>query len=303
MAGFLGIDHPLIAVRDIDRVRKRYAELGFTMTAVGKHPWGTSTALAMFDQCLLELMGIYDESLLDEIPAGDFRFGRTVYDHLNEREGISLLALHSEDAAADVETVAKRGIVSQGTISFGRDVVLPDGRPDRTATTLKILNDPKLPRLSNFLCQQHRPELIYVPQWLSHANGANGISQVTILVAHKDQAAVRSRFSGLYGTDALFESPGGFGARTGNGNFVVADRSAIEKMYGDLTESLRADEGPYCVAIHVTVASMDRFVPFLDGAGANYRRDGMEVRLTDAEPYGNVFLAFVESPTRRRAIS
>jgi hypothetical protein len=299
MAGFLGIDHPLIVVRDIDQVRDRYAGLGFTMTAVGKHPWGTSTALAMFDQCLLELMSIYDESLLDEMPAGDFRFGRTVHDHLEEREGISLLALHSEDATADVETLASRGIVSQGTISFGRDVVLPDGRPDRTATTLKILNDPKLPRLSNFLCQQHRPELIYVPQWLSHANGANGICQVTILAAPKDQAAVRARLGGLYGTDALFDSPGGFGAQTGNGNFVVADRHTIEKMYGDLPASLRADDGPYCVAIHVTVGSLDRLVPFLDRAGTNYRHDGDELKLTDAASYGNVFLAFVERVATR----
>lgn len=294
MAGFLGIDHPLIAVRDIDRVRDRYAALGFTMTAVGKHPWGTSTALAMFDQCLLELMSIYDESLLDRMPAGDFRFGRTVYDHLQQREGISLLALHSEDAESDVEIVARRGIVSQGTIGFGRDVVLPDGRPDRTATTLKILNDPKLPRLSNFLCQQHRPDLIYVPQWLSHPNGADGIAQVTILAAPKDHAAVRARFGGLYGTDALFESPGGFGARTGNGNFVVADRSTIETTYGELPADLRADEGPYCVAIHVTVASIERLVPFLDRAGAAYRRDEKAVRLTQAAPYGNVFLAFVD---------
>src|SRR5271167_5002154 len=102
MSKFLGIDHPLIVVRDIELMRDRYAALGFTMTPVGRHPWGTSTSLAMFDRCLLELMGVYDESLIDLLPAGDFRFGRTIRDHLREREGISLLALHSDDAEEDV---------------------------------------------------------------------------------------------------------------------------------------------------------------------------------------------------------
>ncbi|GGF42290.1 hypothetical protein GCM10011611_55900 [Aliidongia dinghuensis] len=296
MAGFLGIDHALIVVRDIDLVRDRYATLGFTMTPVGRHPWGTSTSLAMFDQCLLEIMSIYDESLLDEKPVGDFRFGRTIYKHLREREGISLLALHSEDAAGDVEIVQRRGIVSQGTIAFGRDVVLPDGRPDRTATTLKILYDPALPRLSNFICQQHRPELIYVPQWLSHPNGANGISRVTILARPEHQEKVRTRLSGLYGAEAIFDHPGGFGARTGNGVFVVADRAAVEKIYGALPVSLRDAAEPCCIAIHVTVSSVARVIPFLDAAEAEYRRDGNEISLVDAEAYGNVFLAFSERP-------
>lgn len=300
MPGFLGIDHPLILVRDIEGMRERYAALGFTMTAMGKHPWGTSTSLAMFDRCLIELMSIYDERLIDEKPAGNFRFGRKIRDHLAEREGISLLALHSEDASGDVAIVRQRGIASQGTIAFGRDVVLPDGRPDRTATTLEIIDDPDLPRLSNFICQQHRPELIYVPKWLSHANRATGICQVTILAKPEDQPRVRRRLAGLYGADALFEHPGGFGARTGNGCFIVADKAAVEATYGDLPASLAAETEPCCVAIHVTLPDVGLIVPFLDEAGAGYRRVNDEIRLLEAERYGNVFLVFVATGAARK---
>jgi hypothetical protein len=292
MAGFLGIDHPLIVIRDIDAMRARYGRLGFTMTPVGRHPWGTSTSLAMFDQCLLELMSVYDESLIDEKPAGSFRFGRTIRDHLAEREGISLLALHSDDAEGDSAMVAARGIACQGTIAFGRDVVLPDGRPDRTATTLKILTDPALPRLSNFLCQQHRPDLIYVPQWLAHPNGAKGIGRVTVLASPEDQPRVRTRMAGLYGVEAIAESPGGFRVQTGNGVFVVADQSVVEETYGALPAALAASAEPCCVAIHVTLAAIADIVPFLDAAGTAYRRAGDEIRLADAESFGNVFLAF-----------
>jgi len=93
-----GIDHPLIAVHDMPLVRSRFASIGFNMTPPGKHPWGTSTSLAIFNGCLLEIMGIYDASLVDVKPAGDFKFGRHVYEHLCEREGVALTALHSVDS-------------------------------------------------------------------------------------------------------------------------------------------------------------------------------------------------------------
>ena len=45
-----GIDHPLILLRDIEAGRAFYQRLGFTMTPVGLHPWGTSTSLAVLER-------------------------------------------------------------------------------------------------------------------------------------------------------------------------------------------------------------------------------------------------------------
>ncbi len=292
MGGFLGIDHPLIVVRDIETMRARYQALGFTMTPIGKHPWGTSTSLAMFDRCLLELMSIYDETLIDLSPAGDFRFGRTIRDHLAEREGVSLLALNSDDAAGDAAIVEARGIACQGTIHFGRDVVLPDGRSDRTATTLKILHDPELPRLSNFICQQHRPELIYVPKWLQHANGVAGICQITIMAETADQPRVRQRLAGLYGCESVTPRAGGFAVGTGNGSFIVADAQTIIATYGALPSDLQTSSQPCCVAIHVRAADISRPIAVLQAAGAKYVSDATSVKLLQPERYGNVFLVF-----------
>ena len=163
MNASFGIDHPLLATNDIAGLRNRLSALGFNMTSIGKHPWGTSTSLAMFDGCLLEIMGIADNTLLDEKPAGEFRFGRHVYEHLQIREGVALSALHSTDSLADAQHAQNAGFVVAGHLEFGRDVELPDGTSDRTKTTLALLPDASFPRLSFFLCQQHRPDLIYVP--------------------------------------------------------------------------------------------------------------------------------------------
>lgn len=294
MAGFLGIDHPLIAFRDLTQAVERYSALGFQLTPVGKHPWGTSTVLAMFDCCALELMGVYDESLIDQKPIGDFRFGRTVRDQLAEREGITLLALHSNDAEGDAAAVQGRGVICQGTVEFGRDVVLPGGQKDRTKTTLKILQSSDLPRLSNFACQQHRPELIYVPGWLQHPNKAFGISRVTILAERSDHGRVRKRLAGLYCEDALFEFADGFGARTGNGDFIVLDRQAAADRYGDIPAAF-SSSAPCYIAIDVRVPDVATVMPFIEAANIKHKRGESSVLLTDAGHFGNVFLSFVSS--------
>jgi len=187
MNASFGIDHPLLATNNIESLRNRLIALGFNMTPIGKHPWGTSTSLAMFDGCLLEIMGIYDSTLIDAVPAGDFRFGRHVYEHLQRREGIALTALHSTNSQADAQQAHKAGLRVAGHLEFSREVTLPDGSTDQTKTTLALLPNDAFPRLSFFLCQQHRPELIYVPEWLKHPNTtANGVVRILNAYAYEN---------------------------------------------------------------------------------------------------------------------
>lgn len=293
MANVLGIDHPLVAVRDIDAMRARYEALGFRMTPVGRHPWGTCTSLAIFHDCLVELMGIYDETLIDEKALEGFSFGRTVRDDLRAREGVSLCALHSDDADKDAATLAARGFACQGTIGFGRDVVLPDGRPDRTATTLKILACDDLPRLSNFACQQHRRDLVEVPAWMDHPNGCTGYAGVAILAERNDWHRVRARLAGLYGEPALFETADGFGAHTDNGDFAVLDRAAATERYGQIPPEIAGDLRPCYLAIEISAPDLDRVRAFLEHEAC--RDEGERIVLTDAARFGNVFLAFVSA--------
>jgi hypothetical protein len=296
MFPFLGIDHPLVVVRDLNAVAERYAALGFAPRPVGRHPWGTTMRLVQFGGSSIELMGVEDETLLDQHAVEDFSFGRTIRDQLGEREGISLLALNSQDAEADAAIVTARGIRCQGTINFGRDVPLEDGRSDRTRTTLKIFVDPRLPRLGNFAVHQHRPDLIFRPDWLLHPNGVSRICQVTIMADRMHWPVVRQRLAGLYGEEALFEAGEGFGARTGNGCFVVLDKAAIEATYAPLPRELAGEHRPCCVAIHMTVPDIRRALPFIESAGVEFGTTESRLWLREAQPYGNVFLMFESSP-------
>jgi hypothetical protein len=291
MSNVLGIEHPLILFRDLDAAIARFQALGFSTTAVGHHPWGTSMSLAQFDRCSIELMSIYDETLIDERPAGEFRFGRYMRDRLKEREGMSLVALFSGDAERDAAVLQERGIAVDGTVEFGRPVTLPDGREGRTATTLKILFDPDLPRVSHFVCHQHRPELIWVPEWLTHPNGAHGIAGVTYFAP--DPNALRPRFGGLYGEAAIMLTDGGLSVQTGNGIFEIRDEPGVERRFGRLPEAIRDAGQPCGVAISVRVDDVENVAQRMrQGGVAHVVHDG-RARIQRPEDYGNVWLEFV----------
>ena len=290
MNASFGIDHPLIAVHDIVQLRERLVAMGFNMTAIGKHPWGTSTSLAMFDGCLIEIMGMYDESLIDEVPAGDFHFGRHVHEHLMQREGVALSALHSTDSEADARRAQEAGFELAGHLEFGREVTLPDGRQDRTKTTLALLPDSRWPRLSLFLCQQHRPELIYVPQWLEHPNTVHGICGITILAELDSQLALVEKFSALYGVAESVE--GGYRLRTANGQIQLLSSQIIESELGTLPEQVLADEQPGIVGMDLRYGDATLLRQYLQASGVGFdEREGV-FSLLQAQDMGNTFFRF-----------
>lgn len=290
MNASFGIDHPLVATHDIDALRDRLISMGFNMTAIGKHPWGTSTSLAMFNGCLLEIMGIYDDSLIDEVPAGDFRFGRHVFEHLARREGVALTALHSTNSKTDADHAASSGFDVAGHLEFGRDVTLPDGTAGRTKTTLALLPDAAFPRLSFFLCQQHRPELIYVPDWLVHPNKVTGICGVNIVASPETHTALKTRFGNLY--DGYKMLDGGFKFDTANGVLRVFDAPSYSRTIGPLPSAVAQDKTPCIAGMDFTMSDPEALLGHLRSSGTAYTGDPSGITLSDAALTANTTFRF-----------
>lgn len=290
MNASFGIDHPLLATHDIEALRARLISLGFNMTSIGKHPWGTSTSLAMFDGCLLEIMGIYDETLLDEVPAGDFRFGRHIFENLKIREGVALSALHSTNSVQDAEHALQAGFTVAGHLKFGRDVVLPDGTAGRTKTTLALLPNAQFPRLSFFLCQQHRPDLIYVPDWLKHPNTVDGICGVNIVAHEKHHAALKTQFGGLY--QDLEALSGGFQFQTANGVLRVMTADAFESDIGPLADEIRQEDTPSIAGMDFTTGDMSVLTQYVINSKIGHRAVENGVVLTNQSLIANTIIRF-----------
>jgi catechol 2,3-dioxygenase-like lactoylglutathione lyase family enzyme len=290
-----GIDHPLVLVRDIEAARTFYARLGFTLTPVGLHPWGTSTSLAVMQRSALELMGVYDETLIDELAAGPFRFGRHMRDALAEREGLSLVALHSQDTEADAAAMVARGIVSQGPIGFRRRVRPPGHDWDEAVVSLDILLDPALPRVSHFLARQHKPHLLWVPEWMRHANGAYAIAAVTYLAA--DPAPLLTRLGKMFGTIA--ERDTGWEIATGQGIFRVLRPEQWHSMFGATPRPVLTEGEPGGVAVDVAVPAIPPVRELLRQSGIATLATPKGLTVRDVAACGNVAIRFVGELIRR----
>jgi hypothetical protein len=144
-----GIDHLVLCVNDLKKARALYELLGFTMTPVAQHPFGTGNTLAQMDGCFLEVLAVTKP---DDIPEAD---AENFY------------------APFDFQRLAK----------------LPDGSEATVGFSLTFLSDPRLRDLSFFTCMQWRPDLFWKPDYQRHANGALTIDEVFVIAPTPADAA------------------------------------------------------------------------------------------------------------------
>lgn len=56
----LGIDHPVVSVRNHPKAVEQYKCLGFAPSPISYHPWGSVLTLMMFENNFIEVIGIDD---------------------------------------------------------------------------------------------------------------------------------------------------------------------------------------------------------------------------------------------------
>ena len=247
----LGIDHPVVAVRDLAAAAAAWRRLGFHTTPLSRHPWGTANHLVVLDRDFIELIAVDRASkIVKPVNPEDFRFGAPVAAVLERRQGIAMLALHSEAARADHDAAVGRGVPSAGIVVFRREVLLAGGRSDTSAATLGLFWNEAQPGLSTYAYQQHRPDLVWRPEWRRHANGADAVLRVTYCAG--DPEAARPYYAALYGEDRIGVEDAGLKVRTPNGQIqVVSANRLADRFAGVVAETPAAADLPCGVAIRV----------------------------------------------------
>jgi catechol 2,3-dioxygenase-like lactoylglutathione lyase family enzyme len=178
------IDHVVIAVRNLDEAADFYRRLGFQVGARNLHPWGTENRLIQFGSSFVELITVGAHANL--IPPHDrrrFSFGAFIRDYLQQREGLAMLALSSNNAQRDAALFAESGAGDFETFSFERNGVRPDGTNTRVAFSLAFARDSNAPEAGFFVCQQHLPENFWDSRFQRHANRASNITAVALTTA------------------------------------------------------------------------------------------------------------------------
>lgn len=266
-----GIDHIVIAVRNLDAAAQRYESLGFTLTPRARHntDMGTSNRLAQFPGGnFIELLEVdRPETLLPHdfsTTPGRFSFGAHNRKFLETGEGLSMLVLAGTDCRADAAAFAADGIGTFQPYEFERQATLPDGSRVTVAFGLAFAASPAMPRIAFFTCHNKTPEHFWKPAFQSHANGAQRIAAVYIAA---ESPAEHKPFVAAFTGGAITDIPGGFRASCGVQELLVLDPHHIK----DIAPDARIDlgQGPVFAGFALeTAAPGQTAVPATDACGA-----------------------------------
>lgn len=171
--GIAGIDHVIVAVRDLERAKGVWARLGFTLTPRGRHIGrGTANYCIMFGENYLELMGIADAA--DGV--------ERLASFLARREGPMAAAFAPAGTAAQArDALLRRGLHPSEPRALSRRTELPDETLNPRFSLVTLPPD-ETPGLDSFLCSHLTPELMRRPEWLNHPNGVRRLDAIHVLV-------------------------------------------------------------------------------------------------------------------------
>jgi hypothetical protein len=253
-----GIDHLVLAGRDLEAMGERYRTLGFTLTPSARHPFGTGNSLVQLDGCFLELLAVVDPAVVPEHRPGHFSFAAFNRDFLLDGEGFAMLVLDSTDARADVAHLRACGLDTYAPFDFSRKAKLPGGEEVTVGFSLAFATHKDIPRAAFFTCQQHAPQHFWKPEYQRHANTAETILEVCLV------AEDPKRFDGLLAQFAEAkpeEMRGGTRIATARGDIVMITPQAFVDRYGIGPPS--PAQGPRLAGFAVGV----RETYFIDGLG------------------------------------
>jgi len=277
--GINGIDHCLVGVHDLETARRSFARLGFTLSAMGRHPrWGTANTCLMFPQNYIELLSIVDDSAANPV----------LRQFLHHRQGLTAVALATDDAGEAAAALAAAGLAAPAPEDLSRTLELPEG-PAEPRFRLLHLPPEATPNLTLMLTQHLDPALVWRPEWQVHANGAQAITAVTVVV--DDPEGLIEPYEAIFGAGSGSTTDDTLAVFTGRDRIMFVTPTDLGLLYPGIkvAEDLAL---PWIAALSLRVADTDATVACLEAGSVPYlRTDDGVVRVAPEEACG-VILEF-----------
>jgi hypothetical protein len=197
--GIESLDHPVLAAKDLDSVRVSYERLGFTIPPRGSHvEWGTGNLCIMFPDDYLQIRGIVDAT----------RFTMNLDKHLDRYgEGLMGVAFRTDDVHASYTDMIEHGMHVSEPRTLTRNFEHPEGWT-QPQFELCVPEADDIAGLMHVVVLQHiTPALIRRPEFLTHANGCVGVSDMSGII--QSVAEIADKLALLLGDDAVSVSHDG----------------------------------------------------------------------------------------------
>jgi len=192
------LDHIGHFVPDLDAASDVLERMGFALTPFSLHintddpnvepkPAGTANRLIMLDEGYLEILGAVGE-VGDETPVA-----QQLLAQMERYVGVHLVAMCCADAEEQRKRLVDAGFPIGPAVDLRRDTEDADGNPDLVTFTV-IRPRPGAMKEGRIQFLRHnRPDLMWQQRWMTHANGAQALTDIVICVADMDEADDRFR--------------------------------------------------------------------------------------------------------------
>ncbi len=256
-----GIDHVFLLADDLDASLAQYQALGFTVSPRGLHSAakGTANHTIMFETDYFELLGIVT-------PTEGNKARRELL--AQNGQGLHAIACRIDNAAQAQEELADLGIGTHGLNDFVRPVPLADGGTGEAAFSTLIFDPNEVPLGMMFMCQHKTREVVWLPELLTHDNGAVALKEVIALSETPEDTA--RRLARLFADSRIESTKSGVVVSTGKSSakvlFVTPD--AMAERHGE-RHSLPSPKNAFA-AICFRVADSGRTRAALDRNGVGY---------------------------------
>jgi len=266
-----GIDHVVIAVRDLDSVQDTFRRMGFTLTPRGHHTLGSENHCVMFGHDYCELLMVPQR-----MPGREY-----YYDFARIGDGLAAVALKTDNARGAFGELTAAALAPSEPVDFSRPVLLAEGA---SAASFRItqLGLEHTPGGQVFLCQHFTRDVVWRAEYQAHANTALGLAALAIVTP--DVAATAAAYERLFDVKARTINEGLL-INTGDTPIAVVSESALAKKLPGVWISARHQ--PCMAALFIRVASRDTAERTLRAGGLHPTRmpDG-SVAIGAAEAHG-----------------
>ena len=251
MDGIAGIDHVIVAVRELENARTAWSRLGFALSPRGRHiGQGTANYCVMFPSDYLELLGIVDAA--DSVERLDAFLAR--------REGPMAAAFAPAGTAEEARAaLLRRQLHPSEPRPLARQIELPQGTVLPRFSLISLPPD-ETPGLDSFLCSHLTPALMRRPEWLAHPNGAIGLRAVHVLV--ESTAPLLPAYDRLFGIVQVTTTDAVAVVHIGRQRLVFSTPDDFQTMH----PGIEIDPGfstPGIVALELGVERLQRTIDHL----------------------------------------
>lgn len=283
------IDHIVLSLADLDLARQRFENLGFNLSPIARHNFGTENTIIPFvNGTFLEPLGIGDADQVNKHRVKGNPF--LVRDHAyrfrhgdeNFSGGFSMAVLSGNNAKTDRKLFRKNGLRT------GKMAVVK--RPGLNIRACFALDD-RSPDCTVFACERVSGAPVFDKKTCNHPNGA--LRLASIVLTDENPTDFGDYLKLVCGQKTFVETEFGIELKLANGDFYVYTPEGMRSKFGIKLPETKCREGLRLVSYDIGVRSLDDTAMLLAQRGIEARQVDNRIVVANSPGQGAMF-AFVE---------